>query len=94
MAAKNGDGIVYHCSDCGENYVRYYGFGGDGPGSACDKHGLSFQAIKYIHEHPEINHRWEDMVKFDADLTKKDVVDKVPGMFEDSWNQIKSWFGW
>jgi len=34
------------------------------------------------------------MVKFDADLTKKDVVDKVPGVFEDSWNQIKSWFGW
>jgi len=94
MADKNGDGIVYHCSDCGEDYVRYYGFGGDGPGSACDRHGLSLQAIKYIHEHPEINHRWEDMMKFDADLTKKDVVDKVPGMFEDSWNQIKSWFGW
>ena len=94
MAAKNGDGIVYHCSDCGENYVRYYGFGGDGPGSRCDTHGLSPQAIKYIHEHPEINHRWEDMMKFDADLTKKDVVDKVPGIFEDSWNQIKSWFGW
>jgi len=91
MAAKNGDGIVYHCSDCGDNYVRYYGLGGDGPGSACDRHGLSLQAIKYIHAHPEKNHRWEDMVKFEAEGTKE-IADRVPGMFEDAWNEIKRWF--
>jgi hypothetical protein len=34
-APKNGDGIVYNKSDCGETNVRFYGFGGDGPGSAC-----------------------------------------------------------
>jgi len=45
MAKKNGDDIVYNCSDCGENYVRYYGFGGDGPGSACDTHLLTPAAI-------------------------------------------------
>ena len=37
MADKNGDGIVYHCSDCGDNYVRWYGFGGDGKGQPCDR---------------------------------------------------------
>jgi hypothetical protein len=38
-AGRNGDGIVYHYSDCGQDgdqyNVRFYGFGGDGPGSAC-----------------------------------------------------------
>ncbi len=92
MAEKNGDGIVYHCSDCGENYVRYYGFGGDGPGSACDRHGLSLQAIKYIHEHPEINHRWEDMVKFEANLTKE-AFEKLPDVMEDITNTLKGAFG-
>lgn len=32
---KNGDGLVYHRSDCGYPNVRMYGFGGDGPGTAC-----------------------------------------------------------
>ena len=62
MADRNGDGIVYHRSDCGENYVRWYGFGGDGPCSACDTWGLTNKAIRYIHDHPEINHRVEDVV--------------------------------
>ncbi len=62
MADRNGDGIVYHRSDCGENYVRWYGFGGDGPCSACDTWGLTNKAIRYIHDHPEINHRLEDVV--------------------------------
>jgi hypothetical protein len=39
-AGRNGDGIVYHYSDCGQDgdqyNVRFYGFGGDGPGSACE----------------------------------------------------------
>ena len=62
MAEKNGDGIVYHRSDCGDNYVRWYGFGGDGHCSTCDTWGLSDKAIAYIHAHPEINHRFEDVV--------------------------------
>ena len=62
MADRNGDGIVYHRSDCGENYVRWYGFGGDGPCSSCDTWGLTNKAIRYIHDHPEINHRIEDVV--------------------------------
>ena len=62
MADKNGDGVVYHRSDCGDNYVRWYGFGGDGPCSACDTWGLTNKAIRYIHDHPEINHRVEDVV--------------------------------
>ena len=73
MAAKNGDGIVYHCSDCGENYVRYYGFGGDGPCSACGTHALSPAAIKFIHQHPDVNHRWEDVF---GDLDWKKVREK------------------
>jgi hypothetical protein len=61
MAKKNGDGIVYNCSDCGDDFVRFYGFGGDGPGSKCGTWGLSNAQIQYIHEHPEVNHRIEDL---------------------------------
>ena len=64
MAEKNGDGIVYHCSDCSPGYVRAYGAGGDWPGSICGTWGLSEAALQYIHDHPEINHRFEDMVAF------------------------------
>ena len=46
MADRNGDGVVYHRSDCGDNYVRWYGFGGDGPCSACDTWGLTNKAIR------------------------------------------------
>lgn len=62
MAEKNGDGIVYHRSDCSPGYVRSYGAGGDWPGSICGTWGLSEAALQYIHDHPEINHRFEDMV--------------------------------
>ena len=34
-APRNGDGVVYHPSDCGRWNVRFYGYGGDGNGSAC-----------------------------------------------------------
>ncbi len=34
-AGKNGDGFVYHRSDCGYPNVRLYGCGGDCPGSNC-----------------------------------------------------------
>ena len=46
MANKNGDGIVYNCSDCGKDYVRFYGFGGDGPGSICGTWELTPTQIK------------------------------------------------
>jgi hypothetical protein len=73
MAKKNGDDIVYNCSDCGENYVRYYGFGGDGPGSACDTHALTPAAIKFIHQHPDKNHIWYEVL---ADTDWKKVREK------------------
>ena len=46
MADKNGDGIVYHRSDCGDNNVRWYGFGGDAPCSTCESWGLTDKAIR------------------------------------------------
>ena len=61
MADKNGDGIVYHRSDCSPGYVRWYGAGGDWSGSTCDSWGLNDKALQYIHDHPEINHRAEDI---------------------------------
>ena len=39
-AAKNGDGIVYHPSNCGYPNVRFYGFGGDASGSKCGIWGV------------------------------------------------------
>ena len=61
MADKNGDGIVYHRSDCSLGNVRWYGAGGDWSGSTCDSWGLNDKALQYIHDHPEINHRAEDI---------------------------------
>jgi hypothetical protein len=62
MAERNGDGVVYHRSDCGDDYVRWYGFGGDGPCSTCETWGLTSEQIRYIHDHHEVNHRFEDLV--------------------------------
>jgi hypothetical protein len=61
MAERNGDGIVYRRSDCSEGNVRFYGFDGEGPGSKCGTWELSNYQIRYIHEHPEVNHRIEDL---------------------------------
>jgi len=66
MAEKNGDGIVYNCSDCGDNYVRWYGFGGDGPGSMCGTWELTPAQIRYIHDNPGVNHTIEDILNFGA----------------------------
>lgn len=63
MADKNGDGIVYHCSDCGDDYVRWYGFGGDGPGSICGTWELTPTQIKYIHDNPDVNHTLESIAQ-------------------------------
>ena len=72
MAEKNGDGIVYHSSDCSEGKVRFYGLGGDAPCSICDTWGLTNKAIRYIHAHPEINHKLEDVIgeKWDESSTE------------------------
>ena len=64
MADKNGDGIVYNCSDCGDNYVRWYGFGGDGPGSICGTWELTPAQIRYIHDNPGVNHTIVDILNF------------------------------
>jgi len=82
MADKNGDGIVYHRSDCSDGYVRWYGFGGDGHCSTCDTWGLSSRAIAYIHSHPEINHRFEDVVGMVWDEEVKPVLDLVENQIE------------
>jgi hypothetical protein len=82
MADRNGDGIVYHRSDCGENYVRFYGFGGDGPCSTCETWGLTDKAIRYIHDHPEINHRLEDVVG-------KEWDEEVVPLLEEAFEEVK-----
>jgi hypothetical protein len=59
MADKNGDGIVYRCSDCNDNYVRMYGVGGNGLGSVCGTWELTPEQIRYIHDNPGVNHTFE-----------------------------------
>lgn len=68
MADKNGDGIVYHRSDCsnagdvfsGHGYVRFYGGGGDYDGSICGTWLLEDWKIAVIH-HADWNFRAEDL---------------------------------
>ena len=85
MADKNGDGIVYHCSDCGDNYVRMYMFGGDWPGSSCDTWGLTSTAIRYIHDHPEENHRLEDILHMEI----LPVVEPFVHVIEEGWEKVE-----
>lgn len=59
-APRNGGGIVYHRSDCGYGYVRFYGFGGDGPGSACGTWALAPYQRDIIHSF-DWNFRTEDL---------------------------------
>jgi hypothetical protein len=68
MAQKNGDGIVYHRSDCsgwgdvssGNGYVRFYGCGGDADGSICGTWLLEDWKIAVIH-HADWNFKAEDL---------------------------------
>lgn len=83
MADRNGDGIVYHRSDCSEGNVRWYGFGGDGPCSTCESWGLTDRAIQYIHDHPEINHRIED-------VTGREWSEEVEPVLEVAEKEIES----
>lgn len=77
MADKNGGGLVYHRSDCGDGYVRMYGNGGDFDGSVCGTWALSDRAIAYIHAHPEINHRIEDVTGREWDEEVAPIIDLV-----------------
>jgi hypothetical protein len=63
MAEKNGNGIVYNCSDCGDNYVRMYAFGGEGAGSPCETWGLNPKQIQYVHDNPGVNHTFESLAE-------------------------------
>ena len=64
MAERNGWGIVYNCSDCGDNNVRMYAFGGEGPGLMCGTWGLNPEQIRYIHDNPDVNHTLDAMRAF------------------------------
>lgn len=86
MADRNGDGIVYHRSDCSEGNVRFYGFGGDGPCSTCETWGLTDRAIAYIHAHPEINHRIEDVTGREWNEEVKPIVVEA---FEEVKEEVK-----
>ena len=56
-ASRNGFGIVYNKSDCGyaDLNVRWYGVGGDGPGSACGKWGRTYHQREVIWSNGNVN---------------------------------------
>jgi hypothetical protein len=60
MAKQNGGGIVYHRSDCGSGYVRWYSAGGNSPCSACEKWLLEDWQIDIIHQY-DWNFKAEDL---------------------------------
>jgi hypothetical protein len=60
----------------------FYGFGGDGPCSTCETWGLTDKAIRYIHDHPEINHRLEDVVG-------KEWDEEVVPLLEEAFEEVK-----
>jgi hypothetical protein len=85
MADKNGDGIVYHCSDCGDDNVRMYLAGGDWPGSACETWGLTSTAIRYVHDHPEMNHRLEDLLAMEI----APIIAPISEFIEEGYEKVK-----
>ena len=89
MADKNGDGIVYHRSDCGDDYVRMYGGGGDCSGSACGTWGLTSEAIKYIHDHPEVNHRAEDIWAMEFNDVVLPVLEPIIDKIKDGYEKVE-----
>jgi hypothetical protein len=102
MADRNGDGIVYHRSDCGDNNVRFYGLGGDGPCSTCESWGLTDKAIAYIHAHPEINHRiedvtgseWDEEVVPVLDLVEKEILAEIKEGYEEVKEGVYDAYQW
>ena len=55
FAGQNGHGIVYNKSDCSRGYVRFYGNGGDAPGSVCWQ-WIPGYAMDFIHNNDD--HNW------------------------------------
>lgn len=102
MADKNGDGLVYHRSDCSEGYVRMYGNGGDFDGSICGTWALSDRAIAYIHAHPEINHRiedvtgreWNEEVAPILDLVEKQIESEIKEGYEEVKEGVIDAYQW
>jgi hypothetical protein len=90
MADKNGDGIVYHRSDCSPGYVRWYGAGGDWSGSTCETWGLSDEALQYIHDHPEINHRAEDIWAISAGPAIIDFGNLIEGGLKEGYEKVEA----
>lgn len=64
-APRNGGGIVYNKSDCGGEgsyyNVRWYGFGGDGPGSACGSWSLNLDMRKKVWSNGDHNWSQEEL---------------------------------
>jgi len=91
MAERNGDGIVYHRSDCSEGNVRYYYEGGDSilGGSACAPWGLTDEALKYIHDHPEINHRIEDILAMELAPIVEPIIEPIIDFVEEGYEVVK-----
>jgi len=93
MADKNGDGFVYHRSDCSPGYVRLYGAGGDWDGSSCQTFALNDKALQYIHDHPEINHRVEDIWAMEWDDVVAPVLidlgNKIEGGLKEGYQVVE-----
>ena len=91
MAERNGDGVVYHRSDCSEGNVRYYYEGGDSilGGSACAPWGLTDEALKYIHDHPEINHRIEDILAMELAPIVEPIIEPIVDFVEEGYEVVK-----
>jgi hypothetical protein len=54
-AGQNGWGVVYNRSDCGYSRVRWYGFGGDGPGQNCARWDLTPHQRDVIWSNGDVN---------------------------------------
>ena len=56
-AARSGDGIVFNKSDCGYAglNVRFYGLGGDGPGSTCEEWFKTYYQRQIIWSNGNVN---------------------------------------
>lgn len=89
MAAQKGIGVVYHRSNCDPYEVRSYGWGGEWPGSDCGCHALTEKARKYIHAHPEENHRFEDMVAMEWDEEVVPVIIDIGNKIEEGYEVVK-----
>jgi hypothetical protein len=69
-----------------------YGAGGDWDGSRCETFLLNDKALQYIHDHPEINHKVEDIwaMEFNDVVLPvlKEGYEKVESGVTDAYNYI------